>query len=586
MLKVLGRGSSPVGELLPQPTALAPADVAAPAAQQDGLTPIITQLEDDLTLAMQVVGHSAADVQASVSSTISIVDAIRDASLELSRLSGDAFEVANGLADTTRNLQQTTGAIEEHISGTDAFVHDAQQLARDVTLRISELGGAVDRIAGVVAVIGAIARQTNLLALNASIEAARAGASGRGFAVVATEVKALAGQVQAATGDISTQIVQLQSLARDGTASVDAIAKLLDRVGPVLGSVRDAMGAQVAGTRDVASRALESLQFVSVVSKKSESMADMTAQATETCATAGHAAGAMVPALRRLGDRSTASLRYAEARNRRVQSRLPVRIPGTILPTPGGNIGPIDVVVLDISRGGALAWSTNRQLAEGTVCTLDLTGLGVSRARLREVGENGYHLSFVEPDAEFVAGVEAAMAAADARNRPVIDAVMDAARRISAGFEASVGSGAVALHELVGGVYRRIPGTDPFQYETPAAAAYASVLPPILAELRLSVPGCRETVAYDRNAYAPVHLPELSRAQRPRDAAWNALHSRDRRIYDQATLLAAARNQAPVQVFVTTRDPAGAAIEPCQMVAAPVTVNSRLWGNVVATISL
>jgi methyl-accepting chemotaxis protein len=585
MLKVLSRSKSPAEDVLQRPPVAPVAEAAAPAPA-DGLAPIISQLEDDLTLAIQVVGHTATDVQSSVSSTIAIVGAIRDASLELSSLSGDAFDVANGLADTTRNLQQTTGAIEEHISGTDAFVHDAQQLARDVTLRIAELGGAVERIAGVVAVIGAIARQTNLLALNASIEAARAGASGRGFAVVATEVKELAGQVQAATGDISNQIVQLQTLARDGTASVDAIAKLLDRVGPVLGSVRDAMGAQIAGTRDVASRALESLQFVSVVSKKSGSMAEMTAQAAETCATAGQAAGAMVPALRRLGERSTASLRYAEARNRRVQSRLPVRIPGRLSLPPGSNMPPLEVVVLDISRGGALAWSANRDLAEGTLGSLLLPGLGESSVRLREVGENGFHLSFVEPPPEFVAAVEEAMAQAEARNRPVVDAVARAALRISEAFEAGVESGSVALHELVGGSYRRIPGTDPFQYETPATAFYESVLPEVLGEARRAIPGCRDVVAYDRNAYAPSHRPDLSLAQRPRDTAWNAANALDRRIYDQATVLAAARNQAPAQVFVTTSTPAGSQSEPCQLVAAPVTVRGRLWGNVVATIPL
>lgn len=74
--------------------------------------------------------------------------------------------------------------------------------------------------------INGIASQTNLLALNASIEAARAGEMGRGFAVVAKEIKGLAENTEAATGDIQNLISNIQLQAR---GAVDSIERLQEK---------------------------------------------------------------------------------------------------------------------------------------------------------------------------------------------------------------------------------------------------------------------------------------------------------------------------------------------------------------------
>ena len=71
-------------------------------AGPDPVEQVIKQLEDDVLLTMRVITHAADDVQSRVSETIDLVDHIRSASVELSNLSGTAFEVTTGLADTTR----------------------------------------------------------------------------------------------------------------------------------------------------------------------------------------------------------------------------------------------------------------------------------------------------------------------------------------------------------------------------------------------------------------------------------------------------------------------------------------------------
>lgn len=68
--------------------------------------------------------------------------------------------------------------------------------------------------------IGSIAQMTNLLSLNASIEAARAGDAGQGFAIVAQEIRKLANQVSAITGEI-------EGLVENGKCTVQAMGKQL-----------------------------------------------------------------------------------------------------------------------------------------------------------------------------------------------------------------------------------------------------------------------------------------------------------------------------------------------------------------------
>ncbi|MCJ2048620.1 methyl-accepting chemotaxis protein, partial [Methylobacterium sp. J-070] len=85
---------------------------------------------------------------------------------------------------------------------------------------VQEPSAAVSRSGEVAGRISTGAGQSNLLALNATIEAARAGGAGGGFAVVASEVKALAEQAAKATGEIASQIGQIQTSTRQAVGGI------------------------------------------------------------------------------------------------------------------------------------------------------------------------------------------------------------------------------------------------------------------------------------------------------------------------------------------------------------------------------
>lgn len=86
--------------------------------------------------------------------------------------------------------------------------------------------------------------------------------------------------------------------------------------------------------------------------------------------------------------------------------------------------------------------------------------------------------------------------------------------------------------------------------------------------------------AVDRNGYLPTHNMKFSQPQRPGQAAWNAAHARNRRIFDDRTGLAAARNTRPFLLQAYRRDMGGGQVALMKDCSAPVTVRGRHWGAV------
>jgi methyl-accepting chemotaxis protein len=92
------------------------------------------------------------------------------------------------------------------------------------------LNAAAQSIGRIISLIENITQQINLLALNATIESARAGDAGRGFAVVANEVKSLAAQAKAATGDIAQEVNGIRNVTGDVVLALSAIKQAIDQV--------------------------------------------------------------------------------------------------------------------------------------------------------------------------------------------------------------------------------------------------------------------------------------------------------------------------------------------------------------------
>jgi methyl-accepting chemotaxis protein len=170
--------------------------------------------------------------------------------------------VAAATEEATTNLSTVASGAEEMSATINDIAHNAETAkdktrdsltqAQKASEQVNELGNAAREIDKVTETIHAISSQTNLLALNATIEAARAGEAGKGFAVVANEIKELAQQTAAATGEIAERIKGIQNSTNATVAEINQIAVISNEVDQVVNEIATAVNEQAETTREIA----------------------------------------------------------------------------------------------------------------------------------------------------------------------------------------------------------------------------------------------------------------------------------------------------------------------------------------------
>jgi methyl-accepting chemotaxis protein len=163
----------------------------------------------------------------------------------------DAAENVGTVASASEELRSSIEEIARQTEASRQIARQATEQADQTRELIAKLDQASARIGGAVGLIGKIAAQTNLLALNATIEAARAGEAGKGFAVVAAEVKNLATQTARATDEITAQVGETQSAAKDTGQAITLIGGTIQRIEQIAGGIAGAVEEQSTSTREI-----------------------------------------------------------------------------------------------------------------------------------------------------------------------------------------------------------------------------------------------------------------------------------------------------------------------------------------------
>lgn len=167
---------------------------------------------------------------------------------------------------------------------------------------------------------------------------------------------------------------------------------------------------------------------------------------------------------------------------------------------------------------------------------------------------------------------------ADTEDTPYIACVTELAARIGERFAQALDAGEVAAGDLFDVHYEKIAGTDPQQVRTRFVEFTDRVLPAFQEPVLEALPKVVFCAAVDRNGYLPTHNRRFSQPQ-GRDPVWNAANGRNRRIFDDRTGLAAARNQRRFLLQTYRRDMGGGRFVLMKDLSAPIFVRDRHWGG-------
>ena len=162
---------------------------------------------------------------------------------------------------------------------------------------------------------------------------------------------------------------------------------------------------------------------------------------------------------------------------------------------------------------------------------------------------------------------------------PYIQLAQQVAGEVAARLEQAVAEGRITLAQLFDERYQPLTGSNPAQHSAPFNALTDELFPLLQEPALKALPEVVFCIAADRNGYISTHNKVYCHPQRPGDVAWNTANSRWRRIFNDRTGLASARNTRAFLLQTYRRDMGGGKFVLLKEASAPITVQGRHWGG-------
>lgn len=167
----------------------------------------------------------------------------------------------------------------------------------------------------------------------------------------------------------------------------------------------------------------------------------------------------------------------------------------------------------------------------------------------------------------------------ETQDTPYIRLAQQCAEQITALLEEALRNGQITMDALFDEKYQSVAGSNPPQHLTRFASLAQRLFPSVQEPALKALEKIVFCIAVDRNGYIAMHNQKYSQPQRPGDVLWNTANSRWRRIFNDRTGLASARNTRPFLLQTYRRDMGGGRFVLLKEAAAPITIAGRHWGG-------
>jgi methyl-accepting chemotaxis protein len=468
-------------------------------------------------------------------------------------------EPANEDVHQVTAAERAVGEIAERFGKLGVEITDISGRIGDVT---RQLEGQAEGLHRVVASVEQVSRSNR--AIQDSAEEAQNAAS-----VVRSGLERVTGAVRlglnAAQSDIETLSQGAESIS---TALSEAVA--------TAHKVREASDAIQSITREIqllsinagveAARSGAAGRGFAVIAAAVKHLAEQTREATSLSARQLDELVGTVDQLARRSEENAVVARRASEESRGISQQIGEL--DSFGRSVVGLIGDIDAIS-NPTRENAIAFAKVSQDLKTLVAGVDQSSGNLELA--------SHRADSLVSISEAILGSIAASGVRTAQSE-LIATAMETAQTIAGLFETALAAGEITMAELFDENYQPIPGSDPVQHMTRFVVLTDRLLPPIQEAL---LAGNRRIVfcaAVDRNGFLPTHNRKYSQAQGG-DPVWNNANCRNRRIFNDRTGLAAARNQKPFLLQTYRRDMGGGQFLVMEDLSAPISVRGRHWGG-------
>lgn len=378
-----------------------------------------------------------------------------------------------------------------------------------------------------------------------------------------------------ALADLDTELGQVQQAQQ---AIGDATAGSLDAVAHAR-QVAQQVAAEVAGIVTVLHQVSTAAADIGQIALQTRLVAFNATVEASRAGTAGRGFGVVADAVKDLAGRVETSSRTIMGTLAQLDARIEgfsqeIRLDADHAPTRGIHLAFAQVEA-GVERINAAACSSRETVGRAAGQTRALgSEMQAAMASLNAaLGCSDRFLTLSEGLIDELAGC-----GAETVDTPYIRAVQAAAGRVAQAFEQALAEGRIGLADLFDTQHRPIANTRPAQHVARHTALADELLPAIQEPMLTFSDQVVYCIAADRSGYVATHNRKYCHPQRG-DLAWDTAHSRYRRVFDDRTGLASARNERPFLLQTYRRDMGGGQYVLLKEAAAPIVVAGRHWGG-------